>query len=82
MTEYSIYDAKTKFSEIVRNIENKDIECAVISKNGRPVAKIVPYKTMDINRRLGIAEGLINIPKEFDDFFDDIDISSDFEGNI
>lgn len=81
MTEYNMYDAKTHLSEIVKNIENKTIDSIVLSRNGKPVAKIIPYEKEE-SFKFGIAKGKIDFPKDVDLIFDEIDISSDFEGEI
>jgi prevent-host-death family protein len=38
---YSLYDAKARFSEVIRNVEMK--RKVIITKRGRPVAEIVPF---------------------------------------
>ena len=38
---YSLYDAKARFCEVIRNVEMK--RKIIITKRGRPVAEIVPF---------------------------------------
>ena len=80
MKKYSITEAKKEFNKIIESIENKENNCVVITKYGKPVIKIEPCIKNDVKRRLGIAEGLIDIPEELLDNFDEIDISEEFEG--
>ena len=80
MKKYSITEAKKEFNKIIESIENKENNCVVITKYGKPTIKIEPYEEKDVKRRLGIAEGLIDIPEELLDNFDEIDISKEFEG--
>lgn len=42
MAAYNIYEAKTKFSALVEKAENG--EEVVISRAGRPVAKLLPFE--------------------------------------
>jgi prevent-host-death family protein len=42
MATFGIFDAKTRFSELIAGVEGG--ESVVITKHGRPVAKIVPYE--------------------------------------
>jgi prevent-host-death family protein len=39
--EYSIYQAKARFSEIIRMVKNR--RRVIISERGEPVAEIIPY---------------------------------------
>ncbi len=39
---YSIYDAKTRLSEIIRTVKRR--RSVVITERGRPVARVVPYE--------------------------------------
>lgn len=78
MTQYNIYEAKTKLSEIVKTIESRKEECIVLSRNRVPVAKIVPYESNDRSGLFGCGVGLFTVP----DDFDDMDITSDFEEGL
>ena len=40
--EYSIYDAKARFSELVRRARNN--QRVIVTSHGRPVVEIVPYQ--------------------------------------
>jgi prevent-host-death family protein len=40
--EFSIYDAKARFSELVRRARNN--QRVIVTSHGRPVVEIVPYQ--------------------------------------
>src|SRR5438046_2436603 len=55
-TTIGAYEAKTRFSELVSRAENG--ETFLVTKNGRPVARIVPVDDVDRERALAAAERL------------------------
>lgn len=65
-TIVNMLDAKTNLSRLVDAVE-KGIEAEiVIARNGRPAARLVPIETTKVGKRLGVAEGKIHIPDDFD----------------
>jgi len=60
----NVYEAKTKFSWLVREVA--DGEEIVIAKAGKPVARLVPYAPVRKARRPGGSVGRIQIAKDFD----------------
>lgn len=78
MTQFNMYEAKTNLSKISRILENKEEDYVLISRNGKPVLKVVLYEENSRENFFGCAKGTFEIP----DNFDDIDIESDFEGEI
>ena len=78
MIQYNIYEAKTKLSEIVKMVEDKKEDYIVLSRNGKPVAKISSYSPISRKGLFGCAKGLFEVPENFDE----LDIESDFEGEI
>lgn len=60
MTEvlYSTYDAKSRFSEIIRNVRQG--RSVVVTYHGAPVARIVPYE----NRNETLEERLDRLESE------------------
>jgi prevent-host-death family protein len=56
--------AKATFSRLVRRAERG--EEIIITRNGRPVAKLVPATTSRKPRKLGALTGKIRIAKDFD----------------
>ena len=64
MQAINIHDAKTQFSRIVdAAIHGRE---TLIAKAGKPVARIVPYKSPKPKRKFGLLKGKIKISKDFD----------------
>lgn len=60
----SIYEAKTHLSHLVdRAIQGDDV---VITRHGRPVARLVPAPRTRAPRRLGALRGKIRVSEGFD----------------
>ena len=55
-TTVGAYEAKTKFSELIARAEKG--ESFVVTKNGRPVARITPMSVFDRERTRRAAESL------------------------
>ncbi|MEB3049155.1 type II toxin-antitoxin system Phd/YefM family antitoxin [Mycolicibacter sp. MYC123] len=64
--QVNVYDAKTHFSRLLARAESGDE--IVISRHGRPVARLVPYQPERTVRRPGIWRGQVSIAPDFDDF--------------
>lgn len=79
MTSVSIFEAKTNLSKYVSSIVERTEPAIIIVRNGKPVAKLVPYET-ETSNRIGIAEGLIPSLDDLEDF-NSIDMESIFMGN-
>ncbi len=65
VTVKSLYEAKTKLSELVEKASAGDE--IIISKNGVPRARLVALGTDDPKRRFGGWEGKVRIRGNFDD---------------
>jgi prevent-host-death family protein len=78
MDPINVYQAKTKLSELIdRAAAGEEI---VISRHGRPVARLVAYKPRTAKRRkLGLLAGKWDIPENFDEPLPD-DVLNAFEG--
>jgi len=64
----NVYDAKTRFSRLLAQVEGgAEI---VISRHGRPVARLVPYRPDRAVRRPGLWKGQVRLTAEFDQFSD------------
>jgi prevent-host-death family protein len=62
--EVSVYAAKTHLSRLLdRAAKGEEV---VITRNRRPVAKLVPIGTARTPRRLGALRGKIRVAKDFD----------------
>jgi prevent-host-death family protein len=73
----SVYDAKTNLSRLLdRAAGGEEI---VITRNGRPVAKLVGATATRKPRKLGVLKGRIRIRKTFDAPLPD-DLLEAFEG--
>jgi prevent-host-death family protein len=60
----NIYDAKTHLSQLVdRATAGEEV---VISRNGRPVARLVRYEARGKSRKLGTLKGRVRIAPDFD----------------
>ncbi|ANJ28109.1 type II toxin-antitoxin system Phd/YefM family antitoxin [Agromyces aureus] len=70
MTEeiVNIYDAKTGFSRLVSRVEHG--ERVTISRNGHPVARLVPIEPERTARVPGALSGRVRIAADFDAFDD------------
>ncbi|MEW6360408.1 MAG: type II toxin-antitoxin system Phd/YefM family antitoxin [Planctomycetota bacterium] len=64
MLTIDIDQAKQRLLEMIE--ENANGEEIVISKNGRPIAKLVPITRQKKSRRFGSARGLIKMSDDFD----------------
>ncbi len=65
MTEVNVHEAKTQLSKLLTRVLTG--EEVVISRYGKPAAKLVPYSAKPLNRRGGRDRGLLEIPSDFDD---------------
>lgn len=73
----SIYEAKTRLSHLVDRAQRGDE--VVITRHGRPVARLVPAKQSRSPRKLGALRGQIRVRKDFDAPLPD-DVLALFEG--
>ena len=78
MIEFNIIEAKRQLSKIAKLLEEGKEDYVIISKNNEPFLKVILLKTNPRKNLIGCAEGMFEIPEDFDD----IDISDDFEDEI
>lgn len=65
MKEVNIHEAKTHLSKLLQLVaEGEEV---LISKAGRPVAKLVPCANAKRSRKPGALSGKIHIASDFDD---------------
>jgi prevent-host-death family protein len=62
-TQVNIHQAKTVLSKLVERVEAG--EEIVIARAGTPVAKLVALKPARARRRLGLLDGKVKIPDDF-----------------
>lgn len=65
----NIHDAKTRLSRLVEMAARG--ESFIIAKAGKPMVKVVPLDAPEpkARKRIGFAEGLYNVPDDFDTMF-------------
>jgi len=68
MKTVSVYEAKTSLSQLLTQVEAG--EDVVISRNGRPIARLTSITQRTAPRALGDLAGKIWISPDFDDFTD------------
>ena len=65
MTQVNIHDAKTHLSRLLKRAEAG--EEFVISRAGRPIARLVAYHGLSAPRRPGAWRGRVRIAPDFDE---------------
>jgi prevent-host-death family protein len=65
MADVSVHEAKTHLSRLLRRVELG--EEIVICRGGTPVARLVPSIAPKKKRILGMDDGKVEIPDDFDD---------------
>ncbi len=75
--DVNVYAAKTQLSRLLEQVERG--EEVVITRHGKPVAKLVPIEARRTPRKLGALRGKIRIAKDFDASLPD-DLLDAFEG--
>ena len=70
--QVNVFEAKTDFSKLIRLVELRREEFITIARNGKPVAKIVPFENAPVSKRIGIAKGKYHDPADFDAYDDEI----------
>jgi len=75
MSEINVHQAKTHFSRLLARVQAG--EEIVISKAGKPVARLVPWDREQKNRVPGLDRGLVKTPEDFNSL--PPEISADFE---
>lgn len=61
---HTLSEAKARLSAILDQIEQGDE--VIITRMGRPVARLVPFKVARRAARLGFAAGTVEIAEDFD----------------
>ena len=65
METVNVHDAKTHFSRLLDRAH--DGEEFVIAKAGRPVARLGPLSRKGKKRRLGMLDGKLKVPDDFNE---------------
>ncbi|REG49560.1 antitoxin (DNA-binding transcriptional repressor) of toxin-antitoxin stability system [Paraburkholderia sp. BL6669N2] len=66
MEAISILRAKSILSRLVDAIEGGLEREIIISRNGRPVARLVPMERAQPEKRIGVAKGKFEVPDSID----------------
>jgi antitoxin (DNA-binding transcriptional repressor) of toxin-antitoxin stability system len=66
MPTINMLQAKTNLSRLVEAIEQGEEREIVIARNGHPAAKLVPISGAPLERRIGVAKGLFEVPDDID----------------
>lgn len=67
MKMVNLFHAKTHFSKLIDQIASGEENEFVISRNGKPVARMVPIiQNNDVSCRIGIAVGEFTVPDNID----------------
>ena len=64
MEKINVHDAKTHFSRLIERAEKG--EEFVIARAGKPVARLGPLQKAPKKRRVGMLDGKLKIPDDFD----------------
>lgn len=68
--QVNVHEAKTHLSRLLERAEAG--EEIVIARNGRPVARLVPYRVRRKPRPLGLFDGQVWIAPDFDETESDL----------
>lgn len=78
MTRVNIYQAKTRLSHYLKKVEHG--ETVVVCRRNVPIAELRPVAhDAAVERPLGLARGLVDVPNSFDDPLPD-DLIDAFHG--
>lgn len=66
MQTINLFEAKAHLSKLIEQIATGTESEFVISRNGKPVARVVPIAKAETSRRIGIAKGEFTVPEDID----------------
>ena len=64
MPPVTVLQAKSILSRLVRAVETGSEREIIITRNGRPVARLVPFEAPSLGPRLGVAKGVFTVPED------------------
>lgn len=73
MVQVNMFEAKTDLSKLVKLLETKKEDVIYIARNGVGVVQMTLIEKPDVSKRIGIAEGKLDLPDDFDETFDSLD---------
>jgi prevent-host-death family protein len=65
-------EAKAQFSRLIAEVEAGSEKEIIISRNGRPVARLVGLEKQPAGIRFGLARGQFVVPEDIDETNDEI----------
>jgi len=66
MPVVNMLEAKTNLSHLIEAVENGTEAKIIITRNGKPAAKLVPLTSQSTGQRIGVAKGLFSVPDDID----------------
>jgi antitoxin (DNA-binding transcriptional repressor) of toxin-antitoxin stability system len=66
MPTFNVLEAKSNLSRLLEAIESGRESEIIIARNGKPVARLAPLRPRSAGKRLGVAEGLFEVPDDID----------------
>jgi len=63
---YNVLEAKSNLSRLIEAVESGRESEITIARNGKPAARLVPIPANPVGKRLGVAEGLFDVPEDID----------------
>ena len=66
MMQLNIAEAKRDFSKLIRLVESDKESKIGVSRNGKPVAYIIPAKNTPVSKRIGVGKDRFTAPDDFD----------------
>ena len=77
--EVNVHEAKTHLSRLLARVaEGEEV---IISRAGKPVARLVPYGKTSQPRVFGLDQGLFRVPDDFNAPLSE-DVLMEFEGDV
>ena len=66
MAVVSMVEAKSNLSRLVEAVENGTEAEIIISRDGKPAARLVPVSPVPTGPRVGVAKGRFSVPDDID----------------
>lgn len=74
MLEFSVHQAKTHLSKILKLVESNNE--VVIFRYGKPVARVIPYETPGMKRKFGAMKDVAKFDESFFDPLPDDELAA------
>ena len=72
MHPINVLEAKNQLSSLLKRVESGAEAEIVISRHGRPVARLVPLIEQPVECRIGVAKGRFEVPESIDEHNDEV----------